>query len=168
MSAKHSDLVGQAAKWLRKKCAVVLTEMATTGEEPDAIGWQGHHSTLVECKASRTDFVADRQKSFRCDATRGIGNARYFLAPTGLINADELPPMWGLLEYDGEKVRCAQKSEHFEDANHRHEITLLLSSIRRIGQTAPKGISVKFYTFASGNRATLGIDLEPNAAVASP
>lgn len=159
MSVTHSDLVGAASKWLQKKCACVITEIATTGEEPDAIGWRGSHSILVECKASRADFLADRQKGFRRSPQLGIGARRYFMAPKGLIAVEELPSMWGLLEYDAPKVRCARESDYFSDCNTRHEITILLSAMRRIGRTAPTGVSIRFYTIDTKNRATLGLDL---------
>jgi hypothetical protein len=163
MSATHSDLVELAKRWLQSKCGVVITEIATTGEEPDAIGWQGSHSLLIECKASRADFLADKQKSFRRQSERGIGLARYFLAPAGMIAVDELPEKWGLLETnDGQRAQVVKASSHFADTNHRHEITILLSAMRRLGQTQPTGCSIRFYTIESKNRATLGVDVEAN------
>lgn len=155
----HASLVEIAAAWLRKKCPVVVTEIATTGEEPDALGWRGSHSTLVECKASRADFQADRAKCFRRQQERGIGQARYFLSPAGLIDTDELPENWGLLlVMDDGRVRCARESSHFEPSNHRHEITILLSVLRRLGHTQPKGCSIRFYTIESQNRATVSVE----------
>ncbi len=156
----HSELVEAGARWLRKKCSVVITEIATSGEEPDAIGWQGPHSTLVECKATRGDFMADRVKGFRQATERGIGQARYFLTPPALVAIFELPPAWGLLEYDGEKIRCLLKSGHHDPVNHRHEISILISAIRRVGPVPPKGCSIKFYTLETKNRATIGVEAE--------
>lgn len=149
-----------AAKWLTKKCSVVVTEIATTGEEPDAIGWQGTHSTLVECKASRADFLADAQKAFRRQPERGIGQRRYFMAPAGMIAADELPPLWGLLEVRDGNVRQSKESEYFDEANARHEIGILLSTLRRLGQQQPTGCSIRFYQFETKNRATVGVEDE--------
>lgn len=77
----HSELVSLGAKWLQKKCSVVITELVTTGEIPDVIGWHGTHSTLIECKASRSDFLADQTKFFRREQWAGIGMARYYFAP---------------------------------------------------------------------------------------
>lgn len=157
----HSELVSIAAKWLAKKCAVVITELNTVGECPDAIGWQGNHSTLIECKVSRNDFLKDKNKSFRFQRFQGVGLHRLYLAPKGIIEVSELPKGWGLLELLDGKVRQIKPSDHFEDSNHRHEINLLLSSIRRIGRNSPVGVSVKFYTIDSRNTATLGVNLEP-------
>lgn len=154
----HAALVQVAAAWLRKKCAVVITELATTGEEPDAIGWHGQHSTLIECKTSRADFLADRTKWFRREEWQGIGMKRFFLTTPGIIPPEHLPPKWGLLELTGERVRVVRESENFEEVNSRHEIGILLSTLRRIGQNPPIGTSIKFYTMESKNRATLGLE----------
>lgn len=156
---KHSELVELAAQWLRKKCPIVVTELATSGEEPDAIGWHGHNSILVECKTSREDFRADAGKPFRFSDESGIGIRRYFLALPGVIAIDCLPPKWGLLEVTTKGVRMIRESEVFE-ANQRQEIGILLSCLRRIGQTAPKGISIRCYTIETMNRATITLPLE--------
>lgn len=60
----HAQLVTVAARWLGRRCSVVLTELQTSGEAPDAIGWSHRQSTLVECKVSRSDFLSDRRKQF--------------------------------------------------------------------------------------------------------
>lgn len=162
LAMTHSDLVESAALWLRTKgkCSVVLTELGTTGETPDAIGWRGTHSTLVECKVSRADFAADATKFFRRFPEMGIGHRRFYLTPPSLIAPNELPTGWGLLEIRSMKIRQVFDSGHHE-ANHRHEIGLLLSTLRRIGQhQAPKGVSIRCYTIESLNRATVGIEIE--------
>lgn len=156
----HAQLVVVAAQWLKRKCSVVVTELVTTGETPDAIGWQGTRSTLVECKVSVTDFWADRKKFFRQNSWQGIGQHRYFLTPVGLLDVKDLPPKWGLLESTPCGVCVVRKSETFEDTNHRHEIAILLSCLRRIGSTSPKGVSIRHYTIASKNTATLATENE--------
>lgn len=156
----HPSLVEVASKWLCRKCAIVITELGTTGETPDAIGWHGTHSTLVECKVSRSDFLADKSKWFRREEWQGIGMHRYYLTVPGIIKLEELPPKWGLLELTGPRIRVLRKSEHFTEANHRHEIGILLSTLRRIGKCAPVGTSIKCYTIETQNRATLGVGEE--------
>lgn len=153
----HSGLVDLAATWLRKSCSVIMTELSTIGEEPDVIGWQGNRSTLIECKVSRSDFLADRRKNFRLCPESGIGRQRYFIAPKGLISPEELPDGWGLLEADGRRVRQKKRSEYFKEINERHEITLLLSALRRIGHDAPEGVSIRCYNYETKSRATLGV-----------
>lgn len=151
----HRVLVDQAAIWLRKKCEVVVTELATMGEEPDALGWNGWTSTLVECKASRSDFLNDRNKSFRTKGD-GMGVYRYYLSTPGIIKVEDLPGKWGLLELTAKRIRVVQKAEPLE-ANRLREILILLSALRRIGQNCPLGMSVRCYTMNTGNRATLGV-----------
>jgi hypothetical protein len=73
----HALLVRRAVEWLRRyRCGVVLSEQAcVSGEMPDAIGWKrACHSVLVECKISRADFLADRNKPFRQKPQSGVGD----------------------------------------------------------------------------------------------
>ncbi|MCC4260828.1 adenylosuccinate synthase [Pseudomonas aestusnigri] len=105
----HSDLCAIAVKWLKRAnsaggpgCHIAVSECRSgwTGEVPDAIGFRAagsidDGSVVVECKTSRSDFLADRKKAHRTDG--GCGNWRYFMAPEGIISPDELPDRWGLL-----------------------------------------------------------------------
>lgn len=108
----HADLVKIAGRWLRNTagCSVALEELCAAtgnGENPDAIGWYCGRTLLVECKVSRSDFLADRKKRFRMQPELGLGRYRYFMAPTGLIKVEELPARWGLLEVSGGRVSVA-------------------------------------------------------------
>jgi hypothetical protein len=75
-----------------------------SGEQPDCIGFRSGVSCLIECKTSRSDFLADRKKRFRVDPNLGMGDWRFMLVPKGLITTEELPDGWGLLETDGRRV----------------------------------------------------------------
>jgi hypothetical protein len=126
-----------AVHWLRRyRCGVVLSEQACiSGEMPDAIGWKkACHSVLVECKVSRPDFLADRDKPFRRKPELGVGSERYYLAPRRLIRLHELPAGWGLLEVSGrdaERVKPAAKNMR-TDIGFGYEMNLLLASLRRV------------------------------------
>lgn len=135
----HAQLVRLAEQWLRRdyRCGIVLSEQCcASGETPDVIGWKGKcRSVLIECKISRADFLADREKPFRKDPAQGMGCERFYLAPQGLIRADELPKSWGLLQVKGRAVsvvakppRVSQRSE----AGLMWEMNLLLASLRRV------------------------------------
>jgi len=133
----HPQLVEIAVRWLRShRCGVVLSEQScSSGEMPDAIGWKrACHSVLVECKISRSDFLADREKPFRQKAHLGMGCERYYLSPAGLIRADELPTGWGLLEVRNRKVNVTRPADkNLRSAGgFRHEMNLLLASLRRV------------------------------------
>lgn len=139
MPVDHAFLVGQACEWLRTKyrCGIILSEQyCATGEVPDAIGWKGKcHSVVIECKVSRADFLADRQKPFRARPEDGLGCERFYLAPVGTIKPEELPSGWGLLEYASRRVRVACKPSRKSlrtEAGLMKEMNLLLASLRRV------------------------------------
>ncbi|HWR35016.1 MAG TPA: hypothetical protein VN622_03980 [Clostridia bacterium] len=134
----HEQLVEKAVEWLRGsyRCGIVLSEQAcSSGEVPDAIGWKGKsHSVMIECKVSRADFLADRNKPFRTDSGTAVGCERFYLAPRGLLSPGELPQGWGLLECHARKVSVVKKSRKNlrEPAGLMNEMNLLLASLRRV------------------------------------
>jgi hypothetical protein len=133
----HAQLVQKAVAWLRRyRCGVILSEQAcANGEMPDAIGWKRPcHSVLIECKISRGDFLADREKPFRQKPHLGLGCERFYLASAGLIREQELPQGWGLLELRQRSVAITvASSKNLRTANgFRHEMNLLLASLRRV------------------------------------
>ena len=133
----HVQLVEQAVAWLRSyRCGVILSEQACiSGEMPDAIGWKrACRSVLVECKISRADFLADRDKPFRKKPDLGLGCERFYLTPPRLLNLKELPPGWGLLEVRKRKVEMVKRSSRdLRTADGMaYEMNLLLASLRRV------------------------------------
>ncbi len=159
----HQDLIESAARWLRSFNAVVITEMSgsggwNSGEIPDAIGWDdGSITTLVECKASRSDFLTDRKKPHRSGI--GMGTRRYYFTPEGVAHGWEVPPGWGLLEYKNKvwhpKIVKHPLQQQFK--NWPHEASILCSALRRIGGLRKEGVSVKVYQWPTKNTATLGV-----------
>ncbi|MDD2765271.1 MAG: hypothetical protein PHE83_15005 [Opitutaceae bacterium] len=147
--ATHAFLVEKARCWLSSPtgggCPVVVTELATSGEEPDAIGWRGGWSIIVECKSSREDFRRDAQKHFRRSSDRGIGGQRYLLVPVGLIEASEIPEGWGLLVLSGRTVQLVKKPPLHEAINWRHVMEILSSTLRRVGHACPSGVNIRCY-----------------------
>jgi hypothetical protein len=133
----HAQLVAKAVHWLRRyRCGVVLSEQAcASGEMPDAIGWKSAcHSVLVECKVTRSDFLADRAKPFRVKPEQGVGCERFYLVLAGLLRREELPTGWGLLELHHNKIEITQPSaKNLRTATgFRYEMNLLLASLRRV------------------------------------
>ena len=133
----HNKLVERAVAWLRSYgCGVVLSEQScASGETPDAIGWKrGCHSVTVECKISRADFLADREKPFRRKPEKGMGCERFYLTPAGLLAPEDLPAGWGLLELRGRLVEMvsASSGKMRAAAGFRREMNLLLASLRRV------------------------------------
>jgi hypothetical protein len=133
----HAQLVERAIRWLRAyRCGLVLSEQAcTSGEMPDAIGWKrACHSVLVECKVSRSDFLADRQKPFRVKPEKGVGSERFYLTPWELVKLEELPSGWGLLQYHRGRVEMLKPAAKNlrTTVGFRYEMNLLLASLRRV------------------------------------
>lgn len=144
----HKTLCRIAAKWLRtkcpKRCPVVLSELVAQGsiETPDAIGFTSDYSILIECKTSRSDFLADKNKFFRIFPEQGVGDFRFYLCPEGIIKSEEVPDKWGLIWVD-ENAKCRQvkkiitsnvlsiQANRFLEKNGRSERALLYSALRR-------------------------------------
>ena len=94
----HASLVALGVRWLSRRSSTVFYEFAAYGKEtPDIIGWSSGISTLIECKASRADFLRDAKKTVRKKPAAGMGQRRYYLCPPGVINREDLPGKWGLL-----------------------------------------------------------------------
>lgn len=133
----HEDLVKRSVKWLRnsEQCGVVLAETGGSGWEiPDAIGWKhgGHHSILIECKTSRSDFKRDLKKTARL--TAGLGQRKFYFAPKGLLKVEEIPDKWGLLEVCGKIVKRTKNVE-IEQYNFQiawKEMHLFYSALRKM------------------------------------
>ncbi|EOZ8645465.1 hypothetical protein ACQWTT_001216 [Acinetobacter baumannii] len=98
----HQDVVLIGAKWLKRviKCPVVAQEIKCSGsrEIPDVIGFRANTSFLIECKASRADFLIDFKKPERQGLCSSLGNYRLYLAPKGVIDFSKVPQNWGILE----------------------------------------------------------------------
>lgn len=131
----HKALVRKASAWMRnrKNCGIVCAELATANHEtPDVIGFYGlGGSILVECKVSRADFCADKNKLFRRVEEMGMGDVRYFAAPKGMISPLDLPEGWGLLEMT-EGRTYETKQPILKEANKRAEVKMLMSVLRRL------------------------------------
>jgi hypothetical protein len=130
-------MVQKAVAWLRSyRCGVVLSEQAClSGEMPDAIGWKrACHSVLVECKISRADFLADRDKPFRRKQELGLGCERFYLTPSAMLRPEELPAGWGLLECHSRKITVRRPAaKNLRTATgFRYEMNLVLASLRRV------------------------------------
>lgn len=95
----HRELVEIGYKWVIKKCGFAFKELTVAHDEiPDVLGFNSNGSFLLEAKVSRSDFLADRKKSFRIFSEKGIGDWRFFIVPKGLVKIEELPQNWGLIE----------------------------------------------------------------------
>lgn len=141
----HSELVIRAEKWLKSQgCGVVFRDdfraVTHSGEQPDGIGWRDGLSILIECKASRSDFLSDKKKRFRADPTLGMGDWRFFMCPPDVIKPEDLPDGWGLLYATHKQIKkihgipsnCNWWSKKPFDGNKRYETQMMYSALRRM------------------------------------
>lgn len=165
----HDELVDIGRRWLVNPfhsgspfghygCSIVLTEIVTAGstsEVPDVLGFENRGSILIECKTSISDFRADAKKPFR--HKNGLGRQRWFLAPEEIIPHEEIPPGWGLLEVGKRQKIILVRQSSLWESFYQGERDILLSTLRRL-KIEPEGhTSIKVYTIATKNKATLTI-----------
>lgn len=123
----HKELVEIGYKWLLKNggVGVAFKELKSTAQEiPDVIGFDSWKSIVIECKASRSDFLQDKKKTHR---SRGMGTFRFYCCPKDMIKENELPEKWGLL-YVAENGKCRvvkdvrrEQNEEWEYSEETHD-----------------------------------------------
>lgn len=141
----HDELISRGEGWLRRQhCKVILRDgfraNPTTGEQPDVIGWRDHASILIECKATRTDFLSDKRKTFRRDPSLGMGDWRFYLCPPKVIDVGDLPEGWGLLWAYPNLIRTVLGVPRYNNwtsdrpfvANRACENQMLVTALRRV------------------------------------
>jgi hypothetical protein len=130
----HDGLIARALTWLRsQQHPLVLSEMASCSEVPDAIGFATNRCTVVEVKTSRSDFRRDQAKykylvnenGQRCslkapliyrkhfegckiETAPSMGSQRYFMSVPDIITPEMVQqhhPDHGLLYVKGKIVK---------------------------------------------------------------
>ncbi len=162
----HREMCSAAVEWLLRPdskkgpgCTVAFSEVQSPcgREVMDAFGVRAvgpeTYSVLVEVKASRADFRADLAKPHRHDQSLSGGTYRYYFAPAGLIQPEELPPRWGLIEYGRPRFRVAaghltvrpgpalryhevaarREAEWAHSVNHGRELGTIAKLLARLG-----------------------------------
>lgn len=136
----HRRLCVKAAKHIRSKgiqpfhrCTYSVCELERIGECPDAFGWGGNATQLIEVKVSRSDFLSDKKKYWRKYPHYGLGKYRSYLCPTGVIKENDLPARWGLLYADEKGKIAVIVRPEIQECNHIEEMNLLSSIFRREG-----------------------------------
>ncbi len=141
----HDDLCAMAVRWLRGsgRCSFVVREPVwhngSCTEQPDAFGWRApNQTTLIECKASRSDFLADKGKLCRRYPYMGLGRLRYYLAPKGVIDPEDLPPRWGLIVASGERCRRVVSASPQLVWPHHYEAGFAFCLLAKLEVRAPR------------------------------
>lgn len=64
----------------------------------------------------------------------------------------------GLLYCEPKRVITVVEAKHQDEKNWQREQAILLSCFRRLGKPRPEAcVSVRYYTYATKNRTTLGV-----------
>ncbi|QNJ59170.1 coil containing protein [Vibrio phage vB_ValS_PJ32] len=104
----HSKLCEIGRKWaLRAPSSkggnmhLSFTEIGcqSVKENPDVFALHSSGETIIlEAKASRSDFLADKKKPFRANPDTGMGDFRYYICPKEVIKEEDLSgTKWGLI-----------------------------------------------------------------------
>lgn len=137
----HKDLVELAENWLKdsktekdipflQTCGAVIAKSGSSAkEQPYAIGFTFSTSILIEAKLNDSDLGADKRKTLHIDRDK-LGDYRFYIAPKGLVSADNIPNKYGLLEVDGSRVNIVKEPEYI-GAQKESEVALLASVVRR-------------------------------------
>lgn len=141
----HEELCERARRWLSgsRKCEPVFSNIASCSEIPDAIGWSSCYkwsgSTVIECKASVSDFHADKKKridwrdprfGFRYPGSRisekeaavggyeridlpMMGDFRFYMCRENLLSAELIEKYaadHGLLYVSGKRIKVVREA----------------------------------------------------------
>lgn len=151
MELTHRNICIKAARYLRSKglqpyhrCQYSVCELERCGESPDAYGWGGSTTQLIEVKVSRSDFLSDKKKLWRKNPSYGLARYRSYMCPENVIKPSDLPDKWGLL-YINEKGKISVVVDpEPQECNHIEEMNLITSILRREGIN-PRMFSYKEY-----------------------
>jgi hypothetical protein len=151
-SISHRELCLAGAKYIKnhgvtkwQKPTYVVCELERVGESPDIFGFGLSCTQLIEVKVSRLDFIADKNKYWRKNPSKGIGQLRAYLCPVGVIKLNELPKDWGLLYYERGKILVVREP-CVQISNSQQEMNLAASILRR------EGIKSKVFDYKKYNK----------------
>jgi len=158
----HKELVEIAYRWVyRIGWGVAFKELVSMGSEiPDVIAFRSGETCLIECKASRGDFLADKKKRHRQVPEMGLGKFRFYMCPSGLIKPEELLEGWGLI-YVGDKGKAEYALNPynpmggniwrggFVDRNTEKEVQIMYSALRRMPRKMLESVYLKSETNGS-------------------
>lgn len=114
----------------------VAVELCTWGSENTDVWGLGNFndSVIIEVKTSHSDFKADQKKWARSQQAEMLklqaGRFRWYLCPENIIKPEELPEKWGLLYWDGKRIRPIVPPSVFENTS-RADMAILTSILSR-------------------------------------
>ena len=139
----HQEIVAVAMKIVKRRqdglgAKLAFAELVTecsSRETPDVMGFAGNQTILIECKASRSDFLRDAHKLARRTPEQGMGRYRWYLCPWGIITPEDIPEKWGLIWHvQKSKIEIIKQAE-WQNSNANSERDFLYSVVRRIQES---------------------------------
>jgi hypothetical protein len=140
----HAQLVKAGKLWVlgqSGRCKVALVEFYSGEHEiPDILAFRNTGlSVMIECKASRADFLKDKKKHSRQFDKFGLGMEKWYLVAPDVTHdvKKEIPEGWGCLLYCPSKhtrgyyLSCLARAARVNDMG-KDEYEYLLSIERRI------------------------------------
>ena len=97
---------------------------------------KGNLKIAYEIKASRADFLREMKQPNKRAAAEKLADECYFVAPHGLIAADEVPEGWGLIVMNKGGLRMVKQAKQRRVDNL--PISFVLSIARRSSEPAPE------------------------------
>lgn len=70
----------------------------------------GHEIIGFEVKVSRSDWLVEKARPEKAFPVMRYCHRWFLVAPAGMVKSDELPETWGLLSFDGGKLREVRKA----------------------------------------------------------
>lgn len=111
---------------------VLLEEVQLDGRSADAIRigcWKSRGYALegFELKATRSDWLRELKEPAKADTIARFLDRWWIVAPTGIVNRDELPVSWGLMQLraDGKLVVSVQATKRKPDPPDRYVVAML-------------------------------------------
>lgn len=150
MALTHKQLCDLGARYLKQiyRFDRLLSETGYRKENPDVFAFSKRASVLIECKASRADFLKDKRKPFRQNPKLGVGSVRIYLVNEGVAKPEEIPEGWYLLVAKDENTvvhtsnafhPIIELMKNFKERNAEAEIELMWSwEYRRDHNCLPK------------------------------
>lgn len=137
----YYDLCQACSTWIYKSHFkdlmwkyVIIGLKGVTNKMPDIYAVSGLFSLCVEVKMTRGEFTRSLKKKNNLYYDNGCGTYRYYLCPDGVININELPDGWGLINYnyDEQNLTIVKESTEF-DCKYRSDMMILSSFIKKLG-----------------------------------
>jgi len=120
-SKLHSELQEKARNYLLDKSYWITDVEVNCGYYGIYDVWGiksevGNYKTMgIEVKVSREDFKKNRFKEAIIERRSDVvANRNYILCPIGLIQKEEVHKEWGLLWFNGKRIKNVKKAEFIE------------------------------------------------------